>query len=477
MGFKIVPFQGFIGGYNTDISKQIEYEETTNMYVVQNPKSPEQQSFATLPGLDFLRYLGVDPIRPMGLFRFRDNVYGVQGSRFFEESAFIATIPSTTSQIWWATTSTQVTFTDGSGLYVYEPSTATYTAVSAPFIVDPGVITSINGRIVVPLRNTNQWFVSNINDATTYDENNYLFFTLRPDILVGSATVNSRLLLIGEIHTESWVPVASAGVPLNRDNNVAIDYGTWAAGSIIQVTEEEGATAVCWLARDTQGGAFFVLSEGTSAQKISTPQIDILLASFSNLEDCYGFSHRSSGHLFIEWNFPTANYTLVFDVNTKMWFFRKMLDGTYFIGNSHAYANGIHYVGSRIDGTLYNMSKNYFVYYKESLVPENIHRSRIGPIIRDPSQTKVQINYFEVKFQTGYIPNTVNPTCWLQTSVNNGPFGNARPSSIGLTGKYNQKSYWYGLGTNYALVPKIDIYDPIECYILGASYMTMGAMR
>ncbi len=477
----IKPFPGFIGGYNVERSIQIDNQRTLNMYVTADTGQPEQTALATLPGLLYNKTLSDDePIRPLGLFNYRNSLYQVCGVSVYKDSSLIGTINTTSSPIWWAETPTQVTFSDGANLYVYDPQHGTFTAVSAIFITNPGPPSCINGRVIVPLLGSNVWYVSAINDATSYDQNRFALFNLRADLLMGTAVINNRLLLIGNYHTESWFPVATVSIPLNVDNNVSIDYGTWSSSSIVVATDDNGPKFIMWLAQDKLGSPCFILTEGTSAQKVSSQSIEILLQSMqknSTLMDCYGISRRIDGHLFVEYNFPSANYTLVYDADMKIWTERRMIDDTYFIGNSAAYVNGTHYVGSRVDSTIYTMDHDYLTYYSSGNVTSNIHKQRISPIIRNPKETITETNYFEVKFETGLIPPNVTPYCWLQTSRDNQAFDNARSMPIGTTGQYNNKTYWYGLGANYSLVCKIDIYEPIRCFILGASLAIMEGRR
>jgi hypothetical protein len=480
----ITAFKNFIGGYNVAISPQIAYERTINMYVVDNLRTPEQIGFASLPGLNFEKTINQQQGRPLGLYSYRNltsqDLYQVVGDSFYRNDEFIGYVNSTHSPIWWSATSTQVTFTDGANLYSYDFTTGVYTVVNAPFIINPGVITAINGRIIVPLLNTNEWYASAINDATSYDSNRFALFNLIPDVLMGSASVNSRLLLIGQIHTESWFPVASAGIPLNRDNNVTINYGTWASSSILSVTEKDGSVAVYWLGRDQGGGAFFAKSNGTNDERFSTTEIDILLQTLQlnfGISDCYGWYMRINGHLLIYWNFPSANVTLVYDENTNLWFEANMLDGSYFIINAHAFVNGIHYGTSRLDGSLYSISNKYTQYYTIGNTPENIHRTRIGPRIRAEEHVRFEFTYFEIKFEQGTAPVGITPNVWLQTAIDDNYYSNSIPMPMGETGQYFQKVFWRALGQGYDILPRIDIYDPIEFYVIGASYTLMKGIQ
>lgn len=473
------PWPQYIGGYNKERSIQIDNQRTLNMYIIKDKESPEQQAFAMMPGLSYDTKVGDgdDITRPLGLFAFEGSRYHATSDKLFKENAFIGYLNTSNGPVSWSSLETQVVLCDGSTIYVYDTVTLTYTTVSQAFIKNPGRITAFNQIIIVPLKNDNVWYASAINDAKTFDANRFNVFQLKPDTLMGSATINNRLLLFGKIHTECYIPQVTASIPVVRDNNVVIDFGTWSDSSIVVTTEEQGVKFITWLARDELGGAFFMLTEGIQSSKISTPSIDILLQSFSHLEDCYGFSHRTDGHLFIEWSFPTDNYTIVYDATVKEWTMRAQLDDSYWIGNSHAYVNGIHWVGSRKDNSLYKMSSNYLTYYSSGQTTENIHRQRISPILRNPKQTKFTVSYKELKMEMGTAPVGITPYVYLQCSRNNNAWDSARPFNMGEIGHYGDKVYWYGLGTQYSLITKIDMYAPVRTFIMGASLIMSEGMR
>lgn len=476
---EVQAWPAFIDGYNRERSIQIDNQRTVNMYVIQDNESPEKQAFAMMPGLLYDYSLGGtgDATRSLGKFAFRGSVYSVVSDQFFYEQSFLNFILTSSGIIHWSSLENQVIFADGSTVYVYDTSNNSFTIVNETFITNPGKITSFNQMIIVPIKGSNVWYASALNQGQTYDANRFNVFQLKPDTLMGAATINNRLLLFGQIHTECYIPQVTASIPVVRDNNVVIDFGTWSDGSIVTTTEEQGVKFVTWLARDELGGAFFMLTEGVQGVKISTPAIDILLQNFTNLEDCYGFSYRIDGHLFIEWSFTTDDVTLVYDATTKKWIEREMLNGHSFIINSHAYANGVHWMGSRVDGSVYKMSSSYLTYYSAGSTTENIHRQRISPIWRDPSQVKFTHSYAELKMEMGTAPANISPVVYMQTSRNNDAFDNARQGLPGAQGQGGYKVYWNGMGAFYSIIYKFDMYQPYRTYIMGFSLIGRKGRR
>ena len=478
----IVQFPGFVGGYNREQSIQVDNEITTNLYCVEVPRTPEQMIMTSLPGLTFDRAFSTPgaATRNNGLFPFEGAVYAVVGSNFYSNASIQGTILSVDSTIYWTYLPTQVVFTDGANIYAYTPTTGTFTTVSESFLHDIAPISAINGRVIVPEIGTNLVYVSAENDGTSYDQNTRFVFQAVPDTLMGSAVINGRLLLMGRIHTEVYEPVPTVGIPLQRDNNVTIQYGTAASGSIITANDDNAQKFVAWLTQDDLGSSSFVASDSTQVWKISTRAIDILMQQFARnmqIEDCYSNSKRIDDHLFLEWNFPSANYTLVYDATSQSWSNREMQNGDFFIGNSHAFANGLHYIGSRVDNSLYLMNADSQHYYSSAENSEAIHRQRISPILRSPAQTGATVDYFQIKFQTGLFPSDLNPKVWLQCSLDNKPFNNSRSVSMGQIGQYAAISNWYGLGNAHSFVFKMDIYDEVPCFIMGAAYKVTGALR
>lgn len=466
------PLPGFIGGYNRERSPQIDNQRTINMYVVNDPQSPEGQSFAQLPGLRYIRQVDTTntPTRPNGLFGFLGRLYIVNGSYFYQDANRLGPVSTTTSAISWSSLASKLIFTDFAELYVFDPGTGTYTSVTPAFINNPGRITTIAGRVVVPKRQSNVWYFSDVNAPDTYEQNNFFLFQQKPDFIEAAASINSHLILFGQIHTEFWLPQAVSGLPFYLDNNLTIDYGTWSAASVVTAYSDAKTEFVAWLARDSLGSSSFLLTQGTEARTISTPAIEILLQNFRGLDRCYGYAKRIDGHLQIEWNFPVDNRTLVFDTATNLWFEREMLDESYFIGNSHTFLDGIHYIGSRVDGALYEMRGTYVNYYSSGNQEEPVHKTRFTGILRPKNYVGFECNYLEIKMETGFSGSGEVPNIRLSVSKDGDAFSGERIAQMAKIGEYGWRVYWYGLGfANSSMLFKIESYSPVRFFMFGAS--------
>ena len=490
------PFK-FAGQYYTERNIQIDNQKTINMYAIKDEYNEDLWTLANLPGLGDATTIPnnspittVTPMRGNGLFSHLDHLYEISGENLYRDGELIPFIipgPSppplvpfpSGANVRWTNIPTQIGFCVGSNLYVINITPdAEFTEVTN--LPDNQFdICVLNGRAYVIIKGTNQFYVSDQGDISKYDPGRYALFTAAGDTLMGCASFKSRLFLFGRFSTESWYPSPTVDIPVVRDPNYIFQWGTPATYSIVEGHDDANNSLLAWLAQDKSGTPSFICTYGVDVETISNPPIVILLQNFSELSDAVGYSYKIDGHLFFEWSFATANKTLVYDATMKAWFTREMLNTDRFIGNSHAYFHGEHYIGSRVDNRLYKMAARYLMYGDE-----NIHRQRISNILHSPNLNRRRVDLIELKFITGDIPllstdpNQLQgtefvPYAYLSVSRDYQPFDMPRKMSIGKTGQYRHKTQWRGLGIAYAFCFKLDLYDPIRTYITGCSISDM----
>jgi hypothetical protein len=216
------------------------------------------------------------------------------------------------------------------------------------------------------------------------------------------ATVNNHneAWQIGEYSAEVWQMDGSSN-PMPFTRVAVLDYGTPSPASVAK-----GSNTLFWLVAQRNGDAGEVfgigMADGYGVQIVSPQAINDQISRYSQVSDAWGYCYTDRGHEFYVLTFPTANATWVYDAAAKLWHERSYYAGSpYVIGrhiaNSYVYAWGKHYVGSYLDGKVYEMSENYL---DDAGVP--IASVRVSPPIEDKTENgNVFISKLQVDAETG----------------------------------------------------------------------------
>ncbi len=478
-----------VGEYNVSRSVEYDSQDTINLYIVIDDSAKKVKSLQPMPGLSNILNLPLEfPIRPNGLYTIgnRDFIYAVCGNSLykFNESAApikLGNINTIDGLIRWANSPSEIGFVDGANLYSYNINTGVFSVIplntADGYPSSPQMIYWQDARFILSFENTPIYIYSGFSDSSTgnslnkFDPNNTFIQQSRPSVSVGISGTNERLFLFGDNSVESWAPFTTPNLlPFYRDNNFIYEFGCAAIGSIVKgvIDNQKGQPStsfVSWLSSSPSGPGTFVLSTGGTPIRISTDSIDLLLRSFSNVSDCISTVYKESAHIFIENTFPSENKTLTVDLNTGSWIRSVRKDESSSIINSHVYYKGKHYVGSRIDSSILELSQDYF-----DEAGQIIPRSRSSLTFIDPSYKLIQAELFEVDFEAGIVEPGIDPVAFLSISYDGGrTYGSSIKTQIGRIGQYRYKAQWFGLGMGYSFTFKIEFFEAIRVFIFGAA--------
>ena len=202
-----------------------------------------------------------------------------------------------------------------------------------------------------------------------------------PDNLQCVINNHNEAWLIGEYSTEIWVPDGSSN-PLPFSRMTVIDYGTVAPHSVAK-----GNNTIFWLVSErngTSGEIFGIgMANGYGVQIVTPQSINYHFSKYTKVMDAWGYCYTDRGHEFYVLTFPSENATWVYDATTNLCHERSRYTGDPYkinrhIGNAYAYAWGKHFIGSFLDGKIYEMSEKY---YSDNGDP--IASVRISPPIDD----------------------------------------------------------------------------------------------
>lgn len=189
---------------------------------------------------------------------------------------------------------------------------------------------------------------SDVNAPLSWSALSFATAMRNPDTLKALKVFRRQIFLIGQVTTEVWENDGTT--PFAPTPGGFFEVGTNSPNSV--TVSDDG---IYWLGHDRH----FVGVMNGAIQKISTPY-DKEIQGFSSVSDCLGYRIEIRGKPFLIFQFPTAERTLVYNVDEKNWQEWRYWDSAYgeykhFIGKSYAYSPewGLHLVGSRIDSKIY----------------------------------------------------------------------------------------------------------------------------
>ena len=174
-----------------------------------------------------------------------------------------------------------------------------------------------------------------------------------PDVLRGLVVHDDVVRLIGSRTTETWFNSGDALSPFAPVQGAIINAGM---GPLQCVQFVGGALIVLGSSQDGGAGEAWALT-GQDVPVITPAGVSRAWGEYDVTSDAYNYAYRETGRWFYVVSFPTAKKTWVYDHATKMWHRRSLLTPRgeeHHLARCHTVAfGGKHYVGSRLDGTIY----------------------------------------------------------------------------------------------------------------------------
>lgn len=336
--------------------------------------------------------------------------------------------------------------------------------------------------------------------------------TTHPGTIVACRTLHRRLFLFSQNFTEVWENAGiGTNLPFRRNNALLMEYGTPALGSI-----SVGFDMMFFLAQDRDGLGSVMEVRGTESIPSSTRALDFALARYAangQISDCRAFLIKENGLIFYRMNFTAANHTFIYNVTlsdpsreeTKLWHEEEVLNGNRHPAQTHAYFNGVNYVGHYALPILYEVDSDLFTNDGEV-----IRRMRITKAIVPPGYQRIRIDRLQIDLLQGNIANIEtqfedlvlltedgnqlitenvenillengalihNPQdlkVFLSISRDGGQtYGYLISAPMGKVGQRAFRTLWRKLGTiprGQAFVAKFEFFGQVPFVILGASW-------
>lgn len=391
-----------------------------------------------------------------------------------------ASIGTTQGLVGMALNPTQLLVVDGSAGYVYTVATGALVAAGGAFPNGAKTATYCNGFFICEQPGTNQFFVSGLNDGTVWNGLSFAAAVQAIDGIEACDSVGGILIIFSAGHIEFWQNVGSNPEPFQYITNSAAMIGLEAIYSRVHCGDE-----LLFLGHKTGGssqsssGSFhFYKIKGYQVSPISTSDVDNIvqaMAKTSSIADCTGYSYDIDNHSFAQFNFPSANRSLLYDSATGFWSeVQSGITSGYaarHLGNLGCgafdqtfvadYGNGNVYIP---DPAVYTDNGNVIV--RELVTKtglEDFNTVRYGQIYLD-MQTGVGLSSPGVQ---GYTPQVE-----LSVARDGRDFGIARLFPLGQMGQYLTRINGRRWGRARTLTLRIRMTDPVPFVITSGAAMT-----
>ncbi len=461
---------GIVGPSYEQRSLPFDAQRTINLFPVLDEMGKEVAALYSVPGKSLFSTAGIGPIRGE-FYSTKDRAFAVSGAGLYEIDAggistLLGSLDTSSGNVTIAENPTQMAICDGEKLYILTYSTNAFAKVTDPDLpAFVGTVASIDGYFVVNEVNTGRFYISALNDGTSWNALDFATAESSPDNLNAVVNALGQVWLFGVTSSEIWTNTGDAQFPFRRISGAKLEVGILSPYSAVEIDN-----SVVWVGRDRYGQGVVYRAQGFSPARISNTPIERRIQQASNPEDIKAFAYQEEGNTFYFLTGGGLETSLVYDLTTQQWHERAYLNefGNFEVdlASCHMFAFGKHLVGDRRNGNIYQLSMNFYTDGGEELV-----RERVYTHLSDEGQ-RIRYNALEIGFETGVGLQSgqgSNPLVSLALSKDGArTWIDCGTSSIGAVGQYQKKVEFRRLGIAEQMTFKIRISEPVRVAIIGS---------
>jgi hypothetical protein len=374
---------------------------------------------------------------------------------------------------------------DGPYGYYYTISTQAFAQITDPNFLGSDTVAYIDGWWIFNKPGTQEFYSNAQEYGLTFSA---LFFALKDaasDNLVAVIENKELLWLVGDKTTEIWYNAGGApgGVgatfAFQRIVGTLIQAGCKAKHSVSRFGMP-GQEGLIWFGRSERGENVIILTQGFQDTVVSTPSFGDEVAMYPVTDDAIGYTYQEDTHEFYVLTFPTADVTWVYDGQSGLLHKRLSYDPyakKFHRHRSNCFMNfcGMRIVGDYQNGAIYQLTRTAYTDAGWPLLAK-----RRAPHIWDKGQRgRVFMQSLQLDFNVGQgNPSGMgsNPVCTLAISRDGGhTFGNRTSAPMGAIGEYRTRTMWRKLGWGRDNVVDIEVIDPVNRDLVGATLKAFSA--
>ena len=450
-------------------SLPFDAQRTINLYPVMDKDGKEVAALYGTPGLTLFATAGNGPIR--GAFTASNGrAFVVSSLTLYEVNSDGTTTSRGTLDnnpsvnVMMDENGLQLAICDEVSLYIFTFSTNVFAKVTDADLPSCGTVTFTDGYFAVNKNNSGQFFISAQYDGTSWNALDFATAESSPDNLSRVLNAIDLLWLFGTETTEVWRNSGAADFPFEKISGAKMQIGILAPHSALALDN-----SVFWVGKDDKGQAIVYRAQGFYPLRISTDPIEKILQAATSASGLRGYSYQQEGHLFYVITGGGLPTTLVYDVSTQLWHERAYLnDGNFeqHLGSCGFFAFSKNLVGSRRDGSIYQLSLDVFDDNGDPMASE-----RTFTHLSDENR-RIRFNQLELAMETGVGNQSdpgSNPLITLWTSRDGArTWSNSYTKPIGKVGVYGQRVAWRRLGIAPDMVFRVRITDPVKRSLIGS---------
>ena len=303
-----------------------------------------------------------------------------------------------------------------------------------------------------------RFYISSLYDGLTWDALDFTTANSIPDKLIRVFSDHGELIAFQDTATSFFGNTGAADFPFGRIQGADAEWGLASRDSVVKFDN-----SVAFLSKNRMGEVVIGKLAGRQFQKLSTPDMDKIINSYSVVTDAVAFSYLLGAHPMYQINFPSAGFSWSFDGTTSIWSKRKssMIE-------RQICERGTPYL-AKIIMSDYNVGRLYKL--NSATLTENGSAIE-GEIIGEHWDTElgyISIDRIRLDFEVGTGVDTAPATqVMMQLSRDGGnTYGVEQWRSAGLLGEYRTLVEWRRQGTMRRLNAKFRITDPVRRVITG----------
>jgi len=439
-----------IGNSVKDSDLALTAQETTNWYMEsQKEGARNTKALIGAPGTALWAEIGTGTIK--AILNHNEKFYVISGIKLYRvnqdtSAVLLGTFEESNFPVMSANL-TQVVVTNGVNGYVWDEVAETFTKITSPDFYPSRSVCYQDGYLIFAREGTGQFFVSEIDDALTYNAINFDEATLRGDVLLSVVSDTRNVWLIGARTIEPWYNAGqTTGVPFVPNKGAASLRGTAAARSVVS----------------TQIGLFFLGDDhnvywlnGYTPKNISTDAQAKELTSYADVSDAYAFMMNMDGHWFYVLTLPTQKRTFVYDPEEDAWHNRESYQLGFWRASCYEQIFGLNIVGDSQSNQLGTLDRRTYQEYGNHWVAR-----RVSGVYAAKNRL-ISANRLELTFPSGQVPQGVTHQAKLRYSDDKGmTYGNPRILTIGTAGKGNQRIIWWSMGSFRQRIYELTVSTP-----------------
>lgn len=310
--------------------------------------------------------------------------------------------------------------------------------------------------------------VSALENGLTWDPTMVAQRNTAADPWVSMTILGRQVRLMGQLTSEAWYDAGDPLFPFAPVQDSLVDHGIASPYSSAALADE----SVIWLSANRQGTGVVMRASGYTPTRISSHAVEQAIQGYYQTRDAVAWSYQDRGHPFYVLAFPTAGATWVYDTVTGFWHERGWWNSTTMLYNAsraqfHAYVFGLHLVGDRLTGVLYEQSITAYT----DIASGVLRRLRQGPHLSS-QQRQVFASTAQLDLETGIgTVATPAPQVMLQWSVDGGHlWSNEHWVTAGAVGAYRMRAIWRRIGVSRDRIFRVVVTDPVPWRLLDFFY-------